>query len=284
METEFNSVAGPIYPFYFFNDLVINPMVLLLILIIVVMYYIFFTSIGKEVVSEGVTATIESGKMEMGNLDVLLWSVLLFLVIINAVTYFNNMTIDTKMRNVFTDEPEIDVIVNPSEQEMSDIEPVPEIKIGKQVFNIPENDYTYNDAKALCKAYGGRLAKYEEISDAYEKGADWCNYGWSEDQMALFPTQLEKWQKLQKIEGHKHDCGRPGINGGYIKNKNVKFGVNCYGYKPKITGEEAMLMQTKDLFPKTEKDIMFERKVNYWRNRLTNILVSPFNNKNWSMF
>ena len=54
------------------------------------------------------------------------------------------------------------------------------------------------------------------MEDAYEDGADWCSYGWSEDQMAFFPTQKEKWKKLQKIEGHKHDCGRPGINGGYI--------------------------------------------------------------------
>jgi hypothetical protein len=31
--------------------------------------------------------------------------------------------------------------------------------------------------------------------------------------MALFPTQKETWDKLQKIKGHEHDCGRPGING-----------------------------------------------------------------------
>ena len=42
-------------------------------------------------------------------------------------------------------------------------------------------------------------------------------------------------KKLQKRKGHKHDCGRPGINGGYIGNTNIKYGVNCYGYKPKIT-------------------------------------------------
>ena len=33
-------------------------------------------------------------------------------------------------------------------------------------------------------------------------------------------------EKLQKIKGHEHDCGRPGINGGYIDNPNVRFGVN----------------------------------------------------------
>jgi len=278
MESEFNSMAGPIYPFYSFNNLVINPMVILIMIVIIVAYYTIFISVGGDV-----TVPIGNASSGDGNLDVLLWSVLLFLIIFNIFAYYNNVTIDTNMKNIFTDEPEIDIMINP--EKASANEPtVQEIKIAKQVFNVPENDYTYDDAKAVCKAYGGRLAKYEEISDAYEKGAGWCNYGWSDGQMALFPTQLEKWHKLQKIDGHKNDCGRPGINGGVIENKNLRFGANCYGYKPKMTTEEANLMKTKDLYPKTNKDIMEDRRVDYWRNRLTNILVSPFNNDNWSMF
>ena len=49
--------------------------------------------------------------------------------------------------------------------------------------------------------------------------------------MALYPIN-QTWKKFQKIEGHEHDCGRPGLNGGYIKNPNVRFGVNCYGTNP----------------------------------------------------
>ena len=51
----------------------------------------------------------------------------------------------------------------------------------------------------------------------------------------LFPTQKKLYDKLQKIPGHENDCGRQGVNGGYIKNPHVKFGVNCYGKKPKKT-------------------------------------------------
>ena len=51
--------------------------------------------------------------------------------------------------------------------------------------------------------------------------------------MAYFPTQYDKWKKLQTIKGHENDCGRPGINGGFIDNPNVRFGINCFGYKPK---------------------------------------------------
>jgi hypothetical protein len=38
--------------------------------------------------------------------------------------------------------------------------------------------------------------------------------------MALYPTQYNTWKELQKIKGHENDCGRPGINGGYMINQN----------------------------------------------------------------
>ena len=34
-----------------------------------------------------------------------------------------------------------------------------------EVFNIGENEYTYQDAEALCKAYNGRFANYQEIEN-----------------------------------------------------------------------------------------------------------------------
>ena len=66
----------------------------------------------------------------------------------------------------------------------------------KQVFNVSENDYTYEEARAVCKAYGGDLATLEQMIEAHKKGANWCNYGWSDGQMALYPTQKIKSLKL----------------------------------------------------------------------------------------
>ena len=159
---------------------------------------------------------------------------------------------------------------------------IPEIKVVNQVFNVPGNYYGYNDAKALCSAYGARLATYGEIESSYNEGAEWCNYGWSDEQMALFPTQKSTYDNLQKIPGHSHDCGRPGINGGYIANPLVKFGVNCYGHKPKINQEEQHLMDVTTPYPKTEKDLLMEQRIAYWKNKLDEILVSPFNYRSWS--
>ena len=151
-----------------------------------------------------------------------------------------------------------------------------------QVYHIPGNKYTYDDARALCQAYGNRLADYNEVEKAYVAGGDWCSYGWSENQLALFPTQHKKWKKLQTIKGHENDCGRPGINGGYIDNPNVKFGVNCYGFKPKMTRLEGELMKYDSLYPETQTEVDFNNKVDYWKTRIRDILVSPFNSKHWS--
>jgi hypothetical protein len=50
---------------------------------------------------------------------------------------------------------------------------------GKQVFNVSRNLYTYAEAEPLCKAFGAELATYEQVKDAYNSGADWCNSGWA---------------------------------------------------------------------------------------------------------
>jgi len=100
----------------------------------------------------------------------------------------------------------------------------------------------------------------------------------------LFPTNINTWDKLRKIKGHENACGRAGINGGYIANPNIKFGVNCYGYKPKITGSEQILMNNNSKFPQTVDELKMEKKINKYRNKLNDIIISPFNENNWSQF
>ena len=157
-----------------------------------------------------------------------------------------------------------------------------EIMMGEQVFNVPSNSYTYTDAVALCKAYGAKLANYKQIEKAYKEGGEWCNYGWSDDQMALFPTQQATWDKLQDIKGHENDCGRPGINGGYIANPNVRFGVNCYGNKPEITQDEQTMLDKGFQPPMTKQEIKINQKVHDYQQYLDSIIVSPFNYSTWS--
>jgi len=263
-----------------------NPVVLVVLTVIIMMYYLLFSYLGTV----GTTSTPVPSSPGMTFFEIMLWGVFVFLILINGLQYFFQVDIKTSIKNLFTPIPEIDIAVTtPPDQITEDDkyiddsgEIVPEIMRHKQVFHIPDNKYTYNDAKAVCAAYGAKLADYSQVESAYKNGAEWCGYGWSANQMALYPTQKTTWDGLQKIEGHEHDCGRPGINGGYIANENVRFGANCYGYKPKITELEREIMENQRVFPMTKKERQFEEKVSEFRQKLPDILVSPFNYNKWS--
>lgn len=285
MNVNLNSITGIPYSTNYLNNIGMNPVVLLIVTIILILYYVLFASLGVAK-GEPITNAVSQNGQGIVFLEILLWGVFIVLLLLNGMSYIFNIDITASIKNLFTSTPEIDIQVDTVEDEGPQLIPsttVPELTMAKQVFHIPDNKYTYEDSKAICNAYGGRLATYDEISDAYDKGADWCSYGWSDKQMAFYPTQKEKWEHLQTIEGHEHDCGRPGINGGYIANPNVRFGINCYGYKPEITKEEIDLMSQTPLYPKTQREINFERRVSYWKNKLSEILVAPFNYNNWSI-
>ena len=157
----------------------------------------------------------------------------------------------------------------------------------EEVFNVSNNLYTYEDAKAVCRAMGSRLAKYDEIEASYMGGAEWTSYGWSEGQHAYFPTQKATWARLQELKGHEHDLGRPGVNGGYFANPNVRLGVNCYGVRPQITAADQALMDAKKnrVVPKTAEERELEKKVDFWKANKDKLLVlSSFNNNKWSKY
>ena len=148
----------------------------------------------------------------------------------------------------------------------------------KEVFYVSGNDYTYDEAAAVCAAYDGELASYDQITDAYAKGAEWCGYGWTQGGMALYPTQESTWKDLQgeTDETKRTQCGRPGVNGGYFDPSN-KFGVNCFGVKPK--GPAGMKFPTP--LPGTDSG-SFNRMVDKFKSMLRTMTVSPFNRDGWS--
>jgi hypothetical protein len=287
VNTGLGTVANDTYDYV--NNLLTNPSIIIILIIIVIIYVIIFMSLGGNDSSVATTDTVSNSSSN--TLIVIFIAFLFILITVNGFQYFFGVDIIAKIKNLFSGNPEIDIIVDNSivDNSIADssrIEaskaPIPTILMRPQVFNIPGNDYVYPDAKALCSAYGARLATYKEVEDSYEEGGEWCNYGWSEGQMALFPTHQKTFNKLQKIEGHENDCGRPGVNGGYIANPAVRFGVNCYGYKPRMTEEEEDIMANKPIYPKTLKDKAMEQRVNYWKDKLSEILVSPFNHNSWS--
>lgn len=152
----------------------------------------------------------------------------------------------------------------------------------KEVFNVSRNIYTFNDASAVCSALGSELATYEQVQSAYKKGADWCNYGWIKGQMAVYPTSNDTYNKLQKgAPEYRNACGRPGINGGYFDNPDLRFGVTCFGTRPPRNATDELL-ESQVALPPTTSEIEYEKKVQKFREQLNTMTVLPFNRGQWS--
>jgi hypothetical protein len=261
-----------------------NPIVLALLSFIIIFYFLVFNHIDSKVPSIPNIPVQNNPGIKL--IEIIMWGLFIFLILINGVQYFFSIDVKTSIKDIFKSEPEVDIQIN-HEVDMSDNYLDSSNEIGgsmgeDEVFHISNNKYTFDDATALCKAYNAEIASYPQVEEAYKKGGEWCSYGWSKDQMALFPTQMSTWEKLQSIKGHENDCGRPGINGGYIKNPNVKFGVNCYGKKPYMTSEEKKLMDTSSIYPLTKREKKLNTLVGKYKKNLSKILVAPFNHKSWN--
>lgn len=300
MEVSPDTTTQTMTMYDYINNIFMTPGVFIILVVVIVIYLVFFLSLGNTQINFGNSADSGDSKSKwVSILSIIFIFLFVLLVFLNGFQYFFGVDIVASIKDIFSGEPVIDIKVDetklpkkifsssnsseiPGMDASYDDSGIKKIRFKKQVFNIPGNEYNYEDAKSLCKAYGARLANYNEIEDSYKAGGEWCNYGWSEGQMALFPTQKDTYSQLQKIPGHENDCGRPGVNGGYMANPNIRFGVNCYGYKPVINDEEKQLMLNTQKYPKTMKDIEMEKRVDYWRNKIPDILVGPFNSDKWS--
>lgn len=263
----------------FLDDLLFGGGTLVLIFIAILVIAILVATLGVD--GNGQYSVQQTDKEKTDSLFLILFIVvLIILALVGGIQYLFKTDIYTSVKKD-GDINEIDIVFDhKTDQDEAEPEDVPK----PQVFNIPGNYYNYDKAKNLCKAYGAELATYGQIEQAYENGGEWCNYGWSAGQLALFPTQQATFDKLQKIPGHEQDCGRPGINGGFMANPQIEYGVNCFGMKPDITDEERFLMENRPLYQKTKKDKKDEKQVDNLKKQLKDILVSPFNSKTWSRY
>lgn len=247
------------------------PFILLLIVIIIA-FVLLFSIFNRDNLNS------DNARMPILILEIVLFAIFVFVIVLNYKWLNNhNYSFTTEIKNLFNDKiTQIDV-KSESDKPKPKEKKCDERRESGEVFHIPRNKYTYSDAMEVCKRLNSRLATYDEVEDAYKNGANWCSYGWSDDQMALFPIQKSVYNELKKINGHEHDCGRPGINGGYISNKSSKFGVNCYGKKPYITDKDKEFMERYSYSP-----AISDSSYNVME-KVTDLLVAPFNKEKWSI-
>lgn len=182
--------------------------------------------------------------------------------------------------------PEAPQTIVPDEEERREtlVEKILPTGAGKEVFNVAQNKFTYYDAEPLCRALGAELATYEQVKDAWGRGADWCNYGWVKGQMAVYPTQDDTYQKLQTgTPGERAACGTVGINGGFFDNPEMRFGVNCYGKKPPQSAHDEMKLMEQGKVPRSPEALTVDRLAAEFREQKDSLFVRPFNDAKWSL-
>jgi hypothetical protein len=214
---------------------------------------------------------------------------------------FPKVNLNLKVPNLFNRETDTDTEESDKTYMEKREEQDTEIIDGeKEVFNLNDNVYTYKEAQAACKSAGARLATHHEVVRAQAKGANWCNYGWSDDQLALFPIQAEYLESIKNDPVLKNSCGVAGVNGGYFAQTDLKLGANCYGVKPRphegrieYTDDVDCIVKNAEKLPSepiTEKTVEAyinsgkmgnNRKVNTNRSGVN---IRPFNHERWSTY
>jgi hypothetical protein len=269
-------------------DEFIKPRVIVLILVVIAMAYFVINALAGD----------ESGEFDNNEgalfanvsiIEIFLWAIFIVIVILNGFQYFFNTNITTEISNIFSTKPQITIsqaVPEEAAAAAADLGAGPSMKMRKQVFHIPASIYDYDNAKALCNAYGADLANIDQMEEAHKSGAEWCSYGWSDNQMILYPTQKSTWDELQKSSdpAKKNSCGRPGINGGYFEDTSKKLGVNCYGPKPDMNPSSSKLMASVQNYEAGKMlNPEHESRVKQMKDKINDIVIAPFNKGAWSL-
>ena len=232
-------------------------------------------------------------KLDSKKIMSLLLIVLLILCILYIIiSYYNYQSIECYKKKSFFEylfdmnNNEICLIYQkpmpkqPSVISKKSVTPITNVFNNKEVFHIANQEYTYDQSKCKCESYGGRLATKNEVTKAYNNGANWCSYGWTEGQNAFYPVQQCFYDELNEdedfLENSDKYCGKPGLNGGYFSNPKLKFGINCYGVKPK--GEQ--IKEKKAFCP--PKNFCSMKKNSSASQKLTSDIIAPFNDNKWN--
>ena len=166
-----------------------NPFVLVVLVFIILIYYVIFAFLGNS--------TPDSDNFPKGGfifLEAILWALLILLVFMNGLAYFFNINVVTELKNVFNEKPEIQI-----ESTLNQNQDISGASYDfKEVYHVPGNRFSYHDAKAVCKAFDSELATYNQLLDGQKKGASWCSFGWTKDQLGLYPTSQNHFNQLKK--------------------------------------------------------------------------------------
>ena len=199
---------------YDFTNILEKPIVIVTFVFLVVFYmiYIYVTSTSSSTSSNkdyynvfesdnDVYSFSDNDSISSGIFAKIIMFLFILVIIVKGYQILFNKTITASIQDLFTNNPKIDIHLNtqPTPTPTTNtpildkfgLQPVSIKESGiNQVFNVPGNIYTYDNARALCKAYDGRLATYDEIENAYKKVENGVIMVGLKDKMCIF--QLKK--------------------------------------------------------------------------------------------
>jgi hypothetical protein len=147
--------------------------------------------------------------------------------------------------------------------------------INKEVFLVDNNIFSRSEAPKVCQAlFNSDSANKAQLTDSFNNGANWCNYGWTSDGDAYYPLQQDTNNSVCE--------GSVGLNGGPMAEKDYKLGALCYGVKPDDT-KFTSLNQIHRESTFSESD---QKMLENYRKKLANggIKIAAFNDKAWSRY
>ena len=83
-----------------------NPFILVTFTLIIVFYYVVFKYLGAGTPTTTMP-TVETGGIKA--IEVVMWALFIFLVLINGLQYFFALDIKASIKNLFAPTPEIDI-------------------------------------------------------------------------------------------------------------------------------------------------------------------------------
>ena len=137
----------------YMNNFFMDPTFFIILVVVILLYVLLFTSLGQD---ESSTDSIlgSNGDSNIKFVGVIVIIVFGALTIINGIQYFFGIDVAASVKNLFSGSPQIDLEINQTTSDNNAMPSFPGESLFQenQVFNVPGNYYSYNDAKTLCSA------------------------------------------------------------------------------------------------------------------------------------
>jgi hypothetical protein len=119
MEVNTTTTADPLNMYNYINNFVINPYVFVIIILVIIGYLVLFSSLGNnEQISSGASSDNSGSGFAYGQglLGIIVIAILIILILINGLQYFFSINVSAYLKNLFTNKPEIAIVVNENKQ------------------------------------------------------------------------------------------------------------------------------------------------------------------------